>query len=56
MSARLIDLNAETYFLANEALAELQELKIPQKKRGRHASDIGKGKHVHCHELRRSTE
>jgi peptidoglycan L-alanyl-D-glutamate endopeptidase CwlK len=29
MSARLIDLNAETYFLANEALAELQELKIP---------------------------
>jgi hypothetical protein len=29
MSARLIDLNAETYFLANEAIAELQTLKIP---------------------------
>ena len=29
MSARLIDLNAETYVLTNEALAELQDLKIP---------------------------
>jgi len=29
MSARLVDLNAETYFLANEAIAELQTLKIP---------------------------
>ena len=29
MSIRLIDLNAETYFLANEAVAELQTLNIP---------------------------
>ncbi len=29
MSQRLVDLNPETYFLANEALAELQELEIP---------------------------
>ena len=28
MSQRLIELNAETYFLANEAIAELQTLKI----------------------------
>jgi peptidoglycan L-alanyl-D-glutamate endopeptidase CwlK len=29
MSNRLVDLNAETYFLANEAIAELQTLNIP---------------------------
>ena len=29
MSQRLVDLNPETYFLANEAIAELQSLKIP---------------------------
>lgn len=29
MSQRLVDLNAETYFLANKAIAELQTLKIP---------------------------
>ena len=29
MSNRLIDLNQDTYFLANKAIAELQDLKIP---------------------------